>query len=303
MFRKHDNQKKPPLPKYYIVIYAVLLSIFFISAYKLIQYYYNNYEAERLVDNLTQEKEETEKITDEMLSPRTSSIDPLPTASPSLPLSLDLLPEGSNTKMEIDESKILTPYRELYKENNDLAGWITIPGTKIDYPVMYTKDDNTTYLHTDFQGKTGSRPGCIFIDGRSNFFEKKVSSNLILYGHNMKIGTMFHDLMNYKLESYYLAHPVIRFDSIYEIGTYDILAVFPFDIESTENIPDFLYYNYYNVSNEKEFNKYLAGIQTLSLYDTGISAQWGDQLITLSTCAEYDLNTTKRFVVVAKKRK
>ena len=300
MIFNRNKSKKNPISKSYIVIYAFLLSIFIFSAYKLFDYYYNNYKSEQLVENLTKEKEDTNQITDDMLAPSKTEI--IATASPLLPSDPALQPGGTDTKLELDINNILTPYKELYKENKDMAGWITIPNTAINYPVMYRKDDNETYLHTDFKGNKGSRSGCIFMDGRSHFFEENVSSNLILYGHNMRAGTMFHDIMKYEKETYYLAHPVIQFDFIYQTGTYDILAAFPYDIETSENSSEFKYYNYFHVTNEQEFNSYLKGIQSLSLYDTGISASWGDELITLSTCAEYSLDTSKRFVLVARKR-
>ncbi len=301
MSYKDNKSNKPPLPKYFIALYAVLISIFIFSAYKLIDYYYNNYKAEKIVDRLTDEIDSSYKITDNMLSPKTPGSDNLSPATPVLPSSSTHKP-GETKKESGEPYGILSPYKELYQESKDLAGWITIENTNINYPVMYRKDDNQTYLNTDFNGNGNSLSGCIFIDGRSNFFEEKASSNLIIYGHNMKVGTMFHDVNNYKDEAYYLAHPVIHFDTLYEYGTYEIMSAFPFDVEVTENSPNFQYYNYYNITGKEEFNKYLAGITILSLYDTGIKAEWGDELITLSTCSGYDLNTTKRFVIVARKK-
>ena len=301
MSYKHNKYNKPPLPKYFIALYAVFISIFIFSAYKLINYYYNNYKAEKIVDHLTEKMNSSYKITDNMLTPKTHGSGNLSSSTPILPSASTHKPGDTEKESEVPYG-ILTPYKELYQENKDLAGWITIDNTNINYPVMYRKDDNKTYLNTDFKGNGNSLSGCIFIDGRSNFLEEKASSNLIIYGHNMKIGTMFHDVDSYKDEAYYLAHPVIHFDTLYKYGTYEIMAAFPFDVEVTDDSPGFRYYDYYNVTSKEDFNKYLDGITNLSLYNTGIKAEWGDELITLSTCSGNDINTTKRFVIVARKK-
>ncbi len=294
--RIKEKKKRPPIPKYYYVIYAVLISIFVFSAYKLIDYYYNNYKSEHILDNLKEEKDKTDKITDDMLAPKLPGQNSnVSTTTQDLLSPTELLPEKAS------EGDILDSYKKLYELNHDLCGWIAIDNTSINYPVLYRKDDNTTYLHTDYEGHRGSRAGSIFIDGHSHYLEEDPSANLILYGHNMQVGTMFHDLMNYKKESYYLSHPVIKFDTLYETATYAIIATFSYDVEPGDMVSDFAYYNYYHITTEKKYDEYVTSVKKASLYDTGISASFGDQLITLSTCADYEQDTTKRFVVVAKK--
>lgn len=301
MFHKKKEPKGIWIRKYYIPVYIILIGVFLFSAYKLVDYYYNNYKAEKMADALSEKKKDAGKITDDMLAPSSGLPDNIPSSSPLLPSSEGLQPGNSNNN-EMDTTAILPQYKELYLKNQDMAGWITIPNTNINYPVMYHKEDNTTYLHTDFEGNGGSKPGCIFIDGRSHFLENEPSTNLILYGHNMKVGTMFHDIMNYQEESYYLAHPVIQFDTLYETATYEIFAVFPSEVQSEDDTTSFKYYSYYYINSKEQFTKYIEEIQNLSLYDTGITARWGDNLITLSTCADYEPDTNKRFVVVARKQ-
>ncbi|MCM1234349.1 MAG: class B sortase, partial [Ruminococcus flavefaciens] len=112
---------------------------------------------------------------------------------------------------------MLAGYAGLYEENKDLAGWISIEGMKIDYPVMQTEDD-TYYLHHDFYGED-SKYGCLYVKEQADL---DAGTNFIIYGHNMKDGSMFGDLELYLKENFYKEHPVISFDTLYEERTYDI---------------------------------------------------------------------------------
>ena len=109
---------------------------------------------------------------------------------------------------------------------------------------------------------------------------------------------MFGSLNKYKSESYLQEHPTIQFDTLYEHGTYQVMYVFQSKVFSEEEVT-FKYYQFINASSEKEFNSYMNEMARLSLYDTGVSASYGDKLLTLSTC-DYQENKG-RFVVVAKK--
>lgn len=189
---------------------------------------------------------------------------------------------------------ILPEYQMLYERNTDLAGWIKIDGTVIDYPVMQTTD-NAFYLNHDFE-KESDKNGSIFLDSDCDVL--RGSDNFILYGHHMRSGNMFGSLNKYKNESYFQEHPIIQFDTIYERGTYQIMYVFQSKVFSEEEVT-FKYYQFINASSEKEFNSYMNEMAKLSLYDTGVSAFYGDKLLTLSTC-DYQENKG-RLVVVAKK--
>jgi len=126
----------------------------------------------------------------------------------------------------------------------------------------------------------------------------KGCDNYILYGHHMQSGKMFGTLDDYSDENYYKKHPTIQFDTIYEKGTYEIMYVFRSKVYSEEDIT-FKYYQFINATSEKEFNSYLKEMADMSLYDTGVTASYGDQLLTLSTC-DYQ-EEQGRFVVVAKR--
>lgn len=190
--------------------------------------------------------------------------------------------------------EILEEYKDLYNRNSNIIGWVNIADTNINYPVMQC-DDNSFYLENNFDGKH-DKNGSIFIDCNCSVFPR--STNLILYGHHMKSGKMFADLEKYGSESFYKKHSIISFDSIYERGRYAVMYVFRDSVKSQEDM-SFKYYEFYDCNSQEEFDSYMNDMAAVSLYDTGIKAHYGDQLITLSTCDYQQKNG--RFVVVAKR--
>lgn len=189
---------------------------------------------------------------------------------------------------------ILPEYEALYSENTDTIGWLKIDGTGIDNIVMYAPDEIDKYLHKDFYGNYSYR-GCLFVDEYCNIFS---SDNLIIYGHNMKDGTMFGSLMYYVSEDFYKQHKTISFDTIYEKQTYEIVAAI-----KTELVPEgddsFKYYEYTGSDDTESFNEYVKFIEENKLYDTDAELSQGDKILTLSTCAYHAEDG--RFIVVAKK--
>lgn len=191
------------------------------------------------------------------------------------------------------EKTILEKYRSLHEKNPDLAGWIKIPGTNIDYPVMYTADD--FYLYRNFN-KEDSKKGTIFIDKR-NAIEPR-SKNILIYGHNMKDGSMFADIMKYRQESFFREHPKIYFDTMFKEEEYEIVAVFKSKVYKKGD-KVFKFYNHLDFPDIEAFDEYARNIKKLSLYETGVTPVYGDSLITLITCSSYTENG--RFAVVARK--
>ena len=187
---------------------------------------------------------------------------------------------------------VLAKYRELYLQNEDMVGWISIAGTKLNYPVMQTTNNPNFYLKHNFE-KAYSDLGTPYIQENCNLLE---SDNLVIYGHHIKGGKMFGALEDYKAESFYKKHKTIQFDTLTEQAEYEIVAVFKTVAYSSEG---FRYYDFVNAENEEAFDSYIAKCKELALYDTGVSAEYGDRLITLSTC-EYSAQNG-RLVVVAKK--
>ena len=194
----------------------------------------------------------------------------------------------------VDTPEILEEYADVFSLNQKLIGWIKIDGTKVDYPVMQTSN-NDYYLDHNFDQEE-DKNGSIFLDKECSIWPR--SQNLLIYGHNMKSGKMFGTLKNYKDESFYKEHPVIQFDTIYEKGTYEIMYVFS-EVVHEETEVTFKYYQFINANSEDEYNSYMKDMADMSLYDTGVTSVYGDALITLSTC-DYTQGA-ERFVIVAKK--
>lgn len=189
---------------------------------------------------------------------------------------------------------VLYKYEDLFNQNKSLIGWVQIADTVIDYPVMQTVN-NEYYLDHNFHQEY-DKNGSIFLDAACSVYPR--STNLILYGHHMKSGSMFGSLQNYQSESYYEDHKIIQFDTIYEEGTYEVMFVFRDRVYSQEDV-NFKYYEFIDANSEEEFYSYMDEMAAASYYDTGVVAQYGDQLLTLSTC-DYQQDNG-RFVVVARR--
>lgn len=188
---------------------------------------------------------------------------------------------------------ILDDYAGLYAENSETIGWLKVDGTEIDNVVMYAPDEIDKYLHRDFYGKDSYR-GCLFVD---EFCDILKSDNLIVYGHNMKDGTMFGTLDCYASESFYKEHKYIQFDTIYEKHIYEVVAAIKTSIPA-KGEDCFRYYEYTGSDDEEMFIEYMQFIDENKLYNTGVELELGDKLLTLSTCAYH--TTDGRFVVVAR---
>lgn len=181
-------------------------------------------------------------------------------------------------------------YDKLYQKNKDMVGWIRIEGTEINYPVMQTPETPNYYLNHNFN-KEYSSFGVPYLQENCNI---KTSDNLIIYGHHIKNGKMFGALESYKSEGFYKEHKKIRFDTLTEYAEYEI-----FDVFKTSADNGFRYNAFVKAENESDFMAYVNKCTELSFYDTGITAEYGSTLLTLSTC-EYSADNS-RLVIVAKK--
>lgn len=195
------------------------------------------------------------------------------------------------------KNELMEEVKELQKENEDVKAWIKINDTNINYPVVQA-NDNDYYLYRNYK-KENSNYGSIFIDSKSNI--ENPNSNIIMYGHNMKDGSMFKDLLKYADEEYFNNHKYIEFVTNTSSSTYEIMAVFKSRIFYKNEKNVFRYYQCTNLNNEQDYNYYVNNCKELSLYDTGVNAEYGEQIITLITC-EYS-SENGRMVVVAKKAK
>lgn len=191
-------------------------------------------------------------------------------------------------------SSILPEFAALYRRNPHMIGWIFVPDTQINYPVVQTPDAPDYYLHRSFDGSY-SEGGCLYLQEDCSV---NTSDNLIIHGHNMRNGSMFGELHRYADQSFWQDHRVISFNSLTENGTYEILAAFVTSVTADDA---FRYWDFTHTANEKVFDGFVEHCKAMSLYDTGVTAAYGDKLITLSTC-DYTVRNG-RFVVVAKKIK
>ena len=182
-------------------------------------------------------------------------------------------------------------YAAVYEQNNDFVGWLCIEDTNINYPVMQTPEEPNYYLKRAFD-RSYSDYGVPYVQENCAL---GISDNIVIYGHNMSNGSMFADLCRYEKKSFWQEHPIIHFDTLSGYGEYEIVTVFKTVAYSQEG---FKYYHFVDAENEADFDTFLTQCRELELYDTGVDAEYGDKLITLSTC-EYS-RKDGRMVIVAK---
>ena len=248
-------------------VFVLVFAVFGITLNSL-----QDYQAQRQFAELTQQMEQTESDTGEDVQ-----------------LPAPLFTSTTN------EPVMLPEFQALYERNPDIVGWLTIANTRIDYPVMQNSQDGEYYLHRDFDQQE-SKNGLPFLDAQNRIDESDI---LLLHGHNMKSGLMFADLLQYKKESFYKEHPTVQFNTLYEKAEYDIVAVILSEVyRKSDDV--FKYYQVKQADSPAKFDSYVENIKKLALYDTGVTAQYGDQLIVLSTC-EYS-SENGRLAVVARKR-
>lgn len=191
------------------------------------------------------------------------------------------------------EVRVDNPYKEYFLKNSDMVGWLKIPDTILDYPVMWTPEDENYYLRKNFDEKYDVA-GTPLLDTDSSMYP--LSTNLIIHGHNIK-GVMFADTLLYATKEYRDEHPYIYlYGKDYE-HIYEVMAVFRSQVFYTTDTC-FKYYKFFQADTAEEFNDFYDNVKAMSLYDTGVTAEFGDRFITLSTCSDHVENG--RFVVVGK---
>lgn len=203
--------------------------------------------------------------------------------------------EEKNEDRNNEPVAILDQYAILYSMYPDVVGWITVEGTGIDYPVMQDTTGEDYYLKHNFEGKEDSK-GTPFIDADSKI--RPLDKNIVIYGHNVNDGSQFGNLDYYLDPAFYEEHSTLTFDTIYETGTYEIVAVVKTRVKQGDE-SGFRYYWLRNYANRGEFQELLDFISDNSLYDTGRHLSYGDSTLMLSTC-EYTVDNG-RLVIIAKR--
>ncbi|MBE5818624.1 MAG: class B sortase [Clostridiales bacterium] len=208
-------------------------------------------------------------------------------------------PEPTPTPIPTPDVSVEDLYASLRQQNEDMIGWVSVDGTKINYPVMHTKSDIHYYLYKDFYGKY-SAYGVPYVYGSYDLGEV---DNIVLYGHHMKNGSMFSNLIHYqrKKYNYWASHRYVNFDT-FELGygTYEIFAVIN---AKANNANDSTNYRYFSekveFESKEDFDAFIKEVKRRDLFDTGITPQYGDDLLTLVTCEFTHKNG--RLVVLARK--
>lgn len=215
-----------------------------------------------------------------------------------------------NHVQTMDSPEMTPSMKQLYDMNSDIIGWLKIDDTNVDYHIMQTKDDEQFYLDRDFQ-KNYSANGSLILDNDSDIGSGTLansyadgtlpSTNLIIHGHNMKNGDMFGNLDKYRQQEYEKTHNIIKLSTLYEEREYEIVAVCLSQVYLKTQTDVFKYYKFFEAYNEEEFNDFYENIKKLQMYDTGVTAEYGDEFITLSVCAYHVENG--RLIVVGKRIK
>lgn len=197
------------------------------------------------------------------------------------------------------EGGVLQKFAQLYEENPDFAGWLRIPGTKIDYPVMSRAGDNNYYLDKNFE-QQHDKNGSLILDYRNDISTNgtAVGQNLIIYGHNMSTGVMFGTLKDFKEKSFCDEHKTIIFDTLYEECEYRVVAAMLSGV-AYEDEDVFRYYDAIDISTEENFNVFQENVMSNAIYTTDETITYGDTCLILSTCDNY--KEDGRFVLIAKK--
>lgn len=185
-------------------------------------------------------------------------------------------------------------YNVLVSENKDCFGFLEIPDTVMSYPVMFTPENYQKYLNLGMNEKFDIR-GLPFMDGET---KPGRSRNYILYGHNMLDGTSFGVLRDYLKQDFLDSHQYVFFNTALSEGVYQVMYVCRSRIYA-KDYKGFKYYKCGGVLTEEQFNTYVTEMEKLALLKTGVTATWGDELISLSTCDHYVTNG--RLIIVCKR--
>ena len=223
----------------------------------------------------------------------TPRVTPVPSPTPDRFARNGALPYDSKEKVALDEAKILPEMKEIYRLNRDLVGWLTIPDTEIDYPVVQSSDRDY-YLTHDFYGEPNNH-GQIILDGQCDPYTP--SYNLVISGHNMLDGSMFARLLYYSSHSFWQSHRFVEFDSLMERKQYVVFACF-YSADYDEDEEGFRYSA--DIRYRQDAEQWLEEIRENQIYDTGVDAEFGDEFITLTTCTTQK-RKDGRFVLVCRR--
>ena len=240
-----------------LITFALIIAVAG-SGFWLVHYFIDSREQRQTYENLAEEFVLESTPTPESNTPAENSSPTENSSEPAESVSLTTAPPRHDLAA-------------LAEENADCVGWLTIPDTGIDYPVMHTPDTPEHYLRRDFYGESASG-GTPFLDGR-NLAEAE-NQNLILYGHNMMDGSMFKPLMNYLEPNFRETHKDIFLEIDGRQYHYEVLAVVETSVKST-------LYTFTDLSDPAEESDFRAAL----LKETELEVvHQASGYLTLSTC-------------------
>ena len=249
--KKNNNKKVSVLDVIRKIIFLIALIVFIFSGYKLFviwKGYHDNKKAYDKVEQYAPEKVKSE--------------------------------DGEDLYKFTPED-----FSKLYAVNNDLKGWIYVPKTEVNYPIVQTKD-NDYYLHHNFY-KEANSGGCIFI--ASEYKNPFNEQNTTIHGHHMKDGSMFASLKNFEEEEFFKKNKIVYITTKTEVLKYEVFSVYVQEANNDPYLTDF--------TDDNDYIKYLNGLKEKSMYQregmTDFTAN--DRIITLSTC-NYEVNNGRLLV-------
>lgn len=280
------------------IVFLISIIVFGVCAYLVFDYFYQQYQNNKMYQELYQGL--TQYV--EVDKPNTNDSDTTVTT-----IADDGYVEAPTTETEVVDGEVRkvwinTPTADYWKSlNPDYVGYIYIEDTRVDYPIVQktTAEQKEYYLTHNFLGQD-AKAGSIFLDYRCVLGGDQQSTNLVIYGHNMRDESMFGELKKYKDEDgYYSKHPIIQLSSQYETSLYKIFSVFVEDV-NVDNTEQFQYYNQIGFNSEDEFYYYVNGCKQRTLISNDVDVTYGDSLVTLSTCSSV-FGDDGRLIVVARR--
>lgn len=276
-----SNGRNPLL----VPLIAACALVLALSCVYIVRYYANRSEIE----------DTNRQLIDLLITPSPAEASPSE-ATPDLPLPTRQTTPDENTVVvayPTPPSRILPEFDELYRVNPDLVGHLSIPSTSTPIDLFVVQRDNEYYLTRNFYGQS-SKGGTLFLDQANVFWPQ--DQHMMIYGHNMKNGTMFARLTKYKAIEYAARNPFVYFDTLYEKGVYTVVAALRMTAAETQT-DDFNLRTF--VFGEAGFNAFIYRILNNALYITNVGVENSDQLLTLVTCSYSE--DDERFILVTRK--
>ena len=249
--------------KFIKIINTVLIAVFVFAAFNIGKIYYDYNKANNTYEVIQDEYIATKEV--EPNSEATQGNEDQPPKEIAPPIAID--------------------FDALLDRNKDVIGWLYCPDTVINYPVVQG-ENNDQYLRKDLDGKY-LVSGTLFADYRNG--ELNEDANYIIYGHNIKNGTMFSSLAKYKQQSYYNQHPIMYY--LTPDGNYKLELFAGLVVKRDDKI-------YLPNQSEEEFAELIEEYRAKSTFKSDIELEYNDTIVTLSTCSyEFD---NARYIVIGR---